>query len=95
MNIGLDAKRIFFNNSGLGNYGRRFYRGLAKNLPGDHFFLYSPKPVPSDNPYLKEIDTLNSEIVSPELPWHKMLGGTLWRSGLINAQLRKDQIGIY
>jgi glycosyltransferase involved in cell wall biosynthesis len=95
MNIGLDAKRIFFNKSGLGNYGRRFYRALAKNLAGDHFFLYSPKPVPADNPYLKEIDPYNSEIVSPDMPWQKMLGGSPWRSGLINTQLRKDQIGIY
>lgn len=95
MNIGLDAKRIFFNNSGLGNYGRRFYRGLAKNLAGDHFFLYSPKPVPGDNPYLKEIDPLNSEIVSPDMPWQKMLGGSPWRSGLINARLKEDLIGIY
>ena len=95
MNIGLDAKRIFFNNSGLGNYGRRFYRGLAKNPDGNHFFLYSPKPVTADNPYLKEIDPHNSEIVSPEKPLHKMLGGSPWRSGLINARLKIDHIGIY
>jgi glycosyltransferase involved in cell wall biosynthesis len=95
MNIGLDAKRIFFNNSGLGNYGRRFYRALAKNSGSDHFFLYSPKPVPSDNPYLKEVDPANSLIISPERPYHKILGGSPWRSGLINAKLRKDQIGIY
>jgi hypothetical protein len=95
MNIGLDAKRIFFNNSGLGNYGRRFYRALANNPDNDHFLLYSPKPVPADNPYLKEIDPLNSEIVSPDKPCHKILGGSPWRSGLINWHLRKDHIGIY
>jgi glycosyltransferase involved in cell wall biosynthesis len=95
MNIGLDAKRIFFNNSGLGNYGRRFYRALSKNPGEDHFFLYSPKPVPGDNPYLKEVDPLNSEIVSPERPCHRMLGGSPWRSGLINGRLRKNHIGIY
>ena len=95
MNIGLDAKRIFFNNSGLGNYGRRFYRALAKDPAGDHFFLYSPKPVPADNPYLYEIDPTNSNIVSSDKPLHKMFGGSLWRSGLINARLKTDQIGIY
>jgi glycosyltransferase involved in cell wall biosynthesis len=95
MNIGLDAKRIFFNNSGLGNYGRRFYRALAKNPGDDHFFLYSPKPVPADNPYLKEVDPANSEIISPVKPMHKMLGGSPWRSALINARLKKDHIGIY
>lgn len=95
MNIGLDAKRIFFNNSGLGNYGRRFYRALAKNPDHDHFILYSPKPVPGDNPYLKEIDRTNSQIISPNKPLHSMFGGSPWRSGLINARLRKDQIDIY
>lgn len=95
MNIGLDAKRIFFNTSGLGNYGRRFYRALAKNPGDDHFFLYSPKPVPAENPYLKEVYQGNSLIVSPDKPLHKIFGGSPWRSGLINARLKKDQIGIY
>jgi glycosyltransferase involved in cell wall biosynthesis len=95
MNIGIDAKRIFFNNSGLGNYGRRFYLALAKNLPGDSFCLYTPKPVPADNPYLKEINLTNSRIIEPEEPFHKILGGSLWRSGLIRRQLLQDKIGIY
>jgi len=95
MNIGLDAKRIFFNNSGLGNYGRRFYHALARKSASDNFYLYSPKPVVGDNPYLKEVDRANSIIVSPDKPWHKMLGGAPWRTGLINARLRKDNIGIY
>jgi glycosyltransferase involved in cell wall biosynthesis len=95
MNIGIDAKRIFFNNSGLGNYSRRFYHGLSKKSAGDNFYLYSPELVAGDNPYLKEINPANSLIISPNKPWHRMLGGTLWRSGLINARLIKDNIGIY
>jgi hypothetical protein len=90
MNIGIDAKRIFFNNSGLGNYGRRFYFALAKNLPDDSFYLYTPKSVPDDNPYFKGIINANSQIVQPERPYHKILGGTLWRSGFIKSQLLKD-----
>jgi glycosyltransferase involved in cell wall biosynthesis len=95
MNIGLDAKRIFFNNSGLGNYGRRFYRALAKNPEGDHFLLYSPRHVAETNPYRGEIDKTNSEIIIPDNPLFKTLGGSPWRSGLINSRLKKDQIGIY
>jgi len=95
MNIGLDAKRIFFNNSGLGNYGRRFYKALARKSPGDSFYLYTPKTITENNPYLKEIYSDNSIIINPEKPWHKMLGGTFWRSGLINKQLQKDKIDIY
>ena len=95
MNIGFDAKRIFFNNSGLGNYGRRFYHGLSKKSAGDNFYLYSPRLVAGDNPYLKEINPANSLIISPDKSWHKMLGGAIWRSGLINPRLIKDNIGIY
>jgi glycosyltransferase involved in cell wall biosynthesis len=95
MNIGLDAKRIFFNNSGLGNYGRRFYRALAKDPGVDHFFLYSPRPVSKDNVYLKEVDTSSTEIICPDKPLQKMLGGSPWRSGLINGRLKKDDIEIY
>jgi len=95
MNIGLDAKRIFFNNSGLGNYGRRFYHGLEKHSAGDNFYLYSPRPVPAENPYLKEVNQSDSIVISPDKQWHKLFGGSPWRSALINSRLKKDHIGIY
>jgi glycosyltransferase involved in cell wall biosynthesis len=95
MNIGIDAKRIFFNHSGLGNYGRRFYRALAGELKDDSFFLYSPKSIPANNPYLHEIISSNSSIISPASKTGRMLSGTLWRSRFIKKQLLKDQIGIY
>lgn len=94
MNIGIDAKRIFFNNSGLGNYGRRFYLALAKGFPGDSFFLYTPRPVPANNPYLSILRN-NSQTIFPRHSFHKILGGALWRSALINGQLIKDNIGVY
>jgi glycosyltransferase involved in cell wall biosynthesis len=95
MNIGIDAKRIFFNHSGLGNYGRRFCLALAKNLPDDKFILYSPRPVPADNFYLKEILVSNSRIETPARKSHKLFGGALWRTKFINRQLQKDNIDIY
>jgi len=95
MNIGIDAKRIFFNNSGLGNYGRRFYLALSKNLPGDSFYLYTPRPVPANNPYLKRIIGLNTIVTGPERPFHKILGGALWRSLLIKSKLEVNAIDLY
>lgn len=95
MKIGIDAKRIFFNNSGLGNYSRRFYRALACNFPEDRFNLYTPVPVPEDNPYRPEIIAENSRIINPARFSHRLFGGSLWRSGLVSRQLEKDQISIY
>jgi glycosyltransferase involved in cell wall biosynthesis len=95
MNIGLDAKRIFFNTSGLGNYGRRFYDALAKKSPGDNFYLYTPRAVHEDNPYLKDIISDKSRIFYPRKTLHKLFNGTFWRSALMNKQLEKDNIDIY
>ncbi len=95
MNIGIDAKRIFFNHSGLGNYSRRFCIALARNLPDDRFHLYSPKTVPSGNPYLDETTRDNVRIVLPENNLYRLMNGSLWRSALITKQIQKDKIDIY
>ena len=95
MNIGLDAKRIFFNHSGLGNYSRRFYRALASNLKDDSFFLYSPRKISPDNPYFTEVIHENSMIKSPAGKIAGLFGGSVWRSGLVAGQLSSDSIDIY
>lgn len=43
MNIGFDAKRLFLNNTGLGNYSRYIVDTLLKYRPEDHFYLYTPR----------------------------------------------------
>lgn len=50
MNIGLDAKRLFLNFTGLGNYSRYILDSLLKYRPAnDHFYLYTPKCKPNNN----------------------------------------------
>jgi len=44
MNIGYEAKRIFHNRSGLGNYGRDLVRMLSTYHPENTYYLYNPKP---------------------------------------------------
>ena len=44
MKIGFDAKRIFHNTTGLGNYGRNVVTALSQYYPEYHYFLYHPKP---------------------------------------------------
>ena len=43
MKIGFDAKRAFFNSTGLGNYSRTLLSSLGRQFPGNQYFLYSPK----------------------------------------------------
>ena len=42
MRIGFDAKRAFFNKSGLGSYSRNLIQGLAKKYPENEYILYTP-----------------------------------------------------
>ena len=43
MKIGFEAKRVYHNTTGLGNYSRDLVRGLAKYYPQNQYFLYNPK----------------------------------------------------
>ncbi len=43
MRIGFDAKRAFFNHSGLGNYSRFIIDALHENYPDNEYVLYTPK----------------------------------------------------
>ena len=43
MKIGFEAKRIFQNNTGLGNYSRTLVSSLVKYFPTNEYFLFAPK----------------------------------------------------
>ena len=43
MKIGFEAKRIFHNKTGLGNYSRDLVENLSKFYPENQYFLYNPK----------------------------------------------------
>ena len=59
MKIGFEAKRVYHNTTGLGNYSRDLVRGLTKFYPQNQYYLYNPKPrketlFSSDAPSIKE-----------------------------------------
>lgn len=68
MKIAYDAKRIFHNNTGLGNYGRDIVRILDSQLSIKHFFLFNTKQSKLENLVSRE----NTTIVYPK--------GTFWKS---------------
>lgn len=79
MRIGFEAKRLFNNFTGLGNYSRFVVKALVDHFPEHHYTLYSPKVKP-------HVDT-KAFSVNPKLlvrtppKWVKGSGfGSFWRS---------------
>ena len=90
MNIGYDAKRIFHNTTGLGNYSRDLVRIMAGFYPDNQYFLYNPKPAKVNRLEIKN----NMIIRKPEGFISKKIP-SVWRSKLILKDLLKDKIDIY
>ncbi len=85
--IGYDAKRLFNNFTGLGNYSRNLLRQIPLRYPEFEFHLYTPgvKPelFPADGDNQFKIHLPNSSFKA------------LWRSYLINNMLIDDGIQLY
>jgi glycosyltransferase involved in cell wall biosynthesis len=90
MRIGFDAKRAFFNKTGLGNYSRSVISGLAEYFPQNSYYLYSPRPVNSD--MFCNFD--NCFISGPSSFYYKSLP-SVWRTFGLAEQLRKEKIEVY
>ena len=91
MNIGLDAKRIVANGTGLGSYGRNLANDLTSIIdPQTHLRLYAPSPGRDD---------LRSQVhPSAQLSFVYPSGWMpkwLWRSAGIVSQLKRDGVDIY
>ncbi len=90
MRIGFDAKRLFHNNTGLGNYSRDLVRILGEFYTDHQYFLYNPK--------LKKIDRLPKfDHIIERLPngfTYKKLP-SFWRTRAIVSDLIKDKIEIF
>jgi glycosyltransferase involved in cell wall biosynthesis len=90
MNIGFDAKRLFNNFTGLGNYSRTLVKNLNLYHNENEYFLYTPKANPTqDNEYF-----INQENITLRQPKHKLLG-SYWRTFELANLLDKDKIDIY
>jgi len=88
--IGFDAKRIFNNFTGLGNYSRFVVDALSTTYPKDEYFLYTPKlrQHPETNKYL---ETGRFTVRQPE----GAAPGAWWRTVSIAEDLRSDRLNVY
>jgi glycosyltransferase involved in cell wall biosynthesis len=90
MRIGFDAKRAFFNFSGLGNYSRNTIRQLSKGFPENHYYLYIPKKKGQIENQVLE----NQTPVFPSSFCAKKFS-SLWRSFWLSKALERDGIDLY
>lgn len=89
MRIGFDAKRLYNNFTGLGNYSRTLVGNLLHYTPGDELLLYTPRV--KQNP--ETADFLNN----PALKTVTASGfcKSTWRSWGVKSDLRRDKVQIY
>lgn len=89
MKIGFDAKRLFCNFTGLGNYSRTLLSNLVSYFPENEYHLYSPeiRETPQTTAFL---NNSNYAVQSP-----KTVFKSLWRTSSIVEQLKKDKIQLY
>ena len=93
MKIGFDAKRAFFNLTGLGNYSRDTIRILGQYFTGNEYLLYTPKKTTNDRlSFLK-----NKSIYQVKEP-KSLLGKVFtswWRTSQLTKELVKDKVNIF
>ncbi len=91
MNIGFEAKRVFHNTTGLGNYSRDLVRILHRYCPQNRYFLYNPKPSKK-----KLFESLGAEVIEKRpLGAFYSFFSNLWRRfGIIN-DLKRDHIDVF
>ena len=88
MKIGFDAKRLFLNKTGLGNYARTLVRNLQELYPEHHYYLYTPRVVRnSDTEYF-----ISDRFIIREC---KALIPSYWRRRGMVTDLLEDGIDLY
>lgn len=91
MIIGFEAKRVFHNKTGLGNYSRDLVRILATYFPEHTYFLYNPKK------YKKALFVPNNTTVFEKNPISKFNQKfkNLWRQKTVVKDVVKDNVTIF
>lgn len=87
--IGFDAKRLFNNFTGLGNYSRTLVTNLAAYYPEYAYFLFTPRIKATEETHFFQ----NDPLFSVHLPRGKF--APLWRLRGMIKDLKKLQIQLY
>lgn len=90
ISIGFDAKRAFFNSSGLGNYSRNLLSAFIKNYPENTYYLFSPK---IKNRFILA-DEDKFRLVTPGLFIHQLIH-PLWRTFFMTDDIKRIKPDIF
>jgi glycosyltransferase involved in cell wall biosynthesis len=93
MRIGFDAKRLFNNFTGLGNYSRHVVQILAEHFPEHAYHLYTPGV--RAHPELAFLEKHPLQIHTPPVGFRNGLLKAYWRSSLVGRDLQRDGIGVF
>ncbi|MBC8147160.1 MAG: glycosyltransferase family 4 protein [Bacteroidetes bacterium] len=89
MRIGFDAKRLYCNFTGLGNYSRTLLKNLGEFYPDNEYFLYTPKiKISPETKFFLESSDYQTHLCTSFFK-------SFWRSYSIVDQLKKDKIELY
>jgi glycosyltransferase involved in cell wall biosynthesis len=87
MRIGFDAKRIFFNYSGLGNYGRNIFSALRDFYSDNDYFLFTPNKN-EDFPVAGQYEIITPQGLYTSFP-------SLWKYLYIGHDAQRYNLDIY
>jgi glycosyltransferase involved in cell wall biosynthesis len=91
MKIGYEAKRVFHNKTGLGNYSRDLVRILSTYFPKNNYILYTPKKSSNNLFQTNEINVFEK---NPTTPFYKEFKN-IWRQRGIIKDLKRDQVDLF
>ncbi|HET6245117.1 MAG: glycosyltransferase family 4 protein [Bacteroidetes bacterium] len=93
MIIAFDAKRAFFNTSGLGNYSRTLIKNICHFYPQNSYKLFSPVPNSNKKNCFPDLPQ-NAELIFPQTFTGKLIS-PLWRSWKITEEISRNKAIIY
>jgi len=90
MKIGFDAKRIYQNKTGLGNYSRTLVASLAEFYPDHSYYLFAPKITNM----FDATSFSNMNVISPQ-KFPSSFFTSAWRSSWVKNDVIKNGIDVY
>lgn len=94
MKIGFEAKRIFTNFTGLGNYSRFVTTAISREYPAHNLFLFTPRRTNK-----REVNALlsnrNINVISPPAGFSTFRLTSLWRSWAVRFEKTIKELNLF